>query len=217
MHKHIMQSENSIIYSIMIQVLTFISLFCTIYGTHSISLYGDVLKDKDFFIKSFPWIIDNIGGELRVEYYLQGSGRYSIPQMCVLKELTGNTYLQAQYLKCEAQEKSSSFCLCESGIDPYYFKECVRDGGHFASLAAAEFTKIKLGITPLIDLGSQSTVFEVTDEWYLKKICTIFGDDQPLGCVKPFQCNSTEVWVDRKAIAHFDKNCYEPPVEIICK
>lgn len=72
-------------------------------AAYIISLYGDVFKDTDFFTRTYPWIIDNIGGEIAVEYYLQGSGRYSVPQMCALNEMKMNTFLQAQYLKCEAE------------------------------------------------------------------------------------------------------------------
>lgn len=74
-------------------------------AAYVISVHGDVYKDVEFFTRTFPWIIDNIGGELIVEYNLIGSGRYSVPQMCALKDLKLNTFLQAQYLKCEAEGK----------------------------------------------------------------------------------------------------------------
>ena len=32
----------------------------------------------------------------------------------------------------------------------------------------------------------------MSDSWFLKKICTIFGDNLPRGCTKPFTCNGTE-------------------------
>ncbi|RVE43077.1 hypothetical protein evm_012275 [Chilo suppressalis] len=172
-----------------------------------ISVYGDVLKDKSFFTQTFPWIVDNIGGEISVEYHLLGSGRYSVPQMCALKELRMNTYLQAQYLKCEAEGKPTKYCLCETGIDPEDFKRCVRNGGDLTSVSAAEFIRLKIGISPIIELGfgSNSTIFGVSDELYLKKICTIFGEYLPLGCMR--SCNKSETFVEKRAIAHFDKFC----------
>lgn len=72
-------------------------------ATYSITVYGDVLRDTKFFTETYPWIIDNIGGDISVDYYLLGSGRYSVPQMCALSQLKTNTFLQAQFLKCEAE------------------------------------------------------------------------------------------------------------------
>lgn len=71
--------------------------------TYVISVFGDVRKDSKFFTSVYPWLIDNIGGEIVVDYYLLGSGRYTVPQMCALNELRLNTFLQAQFLKCEAE------------------------------------------------------------------------------------------------------------------
>ncbi|CAG9782460.1 unnamed protein product [Diatraea saccharalis] len=191
----------------MFRVIALLSMFHFIRAGYVISVYGDVMKDKEFFTDTFPWIIDNIGGEIVVEFHLLGSGRYSVPQMCALKELKMNTFLQAQYLKCEAEGRLSKYCLCETGIDPVEFKQCVRREGDLASNAAAEFMRLNVGISPLIELGngSGSTVFGVPDIWYLKKICTIFGEFQPMGCVK--SCNKTETGVAKEAIAHFDKDC----------
>lgn len=83
----------------------FLSFLISVDAAYIISLYGDVFKDTTFFTRTYPWIIDNIGGEIAVEYYLQGSGRYSVPQMCALNEMKMNTFLQAEYLKCEAEGK----------------------------------------------------------------------------------------------------------------
>jgi hypothetical protein len=78
-----------------------------------------------------------------------------------------------------------------------------------AAEAAEEFMKLKIGTSPLIEVSPKSTVFEVSDQWYLKKICTIFGDYQPMGCVKPFACNTTEYqsFTKKNAVAHFDRDC----------
>lgn len=90
----------------MILAIILCAIFSTIDATYVISLYGDVREDTKFFTETFPWIIDNIGGDLSVDYYLLGSGSYSVPQMCVLNQLRLNTFLQAQYLQCEASGKS---------------------------------------------------------------------------------------------------------------
>ncbi|XP_022823773.1 uncharacterized protein LOC111354508 [Spodoptera litura] len=179
------------------------------YSAYVISIYGDVYKDEKFFRYTFPWIIDNIGGDIYVDYFMVGSGRYSVPQMCALKELKANTYLQAQYLKCEAEGKQSEYCLCETGIDPKKFKQCVASGGSMASSAAAKFSQLGVDTTPIVEIGPRGTVFGVDDTLYLKKICTIFGENQPRGCLKPFDCNQTEVYPDKKALAQFDKTCVD--------
>ncbi|XP_075982289.1 uncharacterized protein LOC142980664 [Anticarsia gemmatalis] len=175
--------------------------------SYVISVYGDVHHDNKFFTRTFPWIIDNIGGEITVDFYLVGSGRYGVPQMCVLEMLRMNTFLQAQYLKCEAEGNLSEFCLCESGVDREKFKKCVANKGSLAGQAAAKFSQLGIEVTPIIELGSKSTVFGVEDEWYLKKICTVFGDSLPRGCVKPFACNQTMTVQASRAVAHFDSCC----------
>ncbi|CAK1588924.1 unnamed protein product [Parnassius mnemosyne] len=172
--------------------------------TYVISVYGDVLKDTKFFTKTYPWIIDNIGGEVVIDYYLLGSGRYTVPQMCVLNELRLNTFLQAQYLKCEAEGTSSEVCLCETGIDPQRFRRCVLTKGSLASFAAAKYTQLAIDASPVVEIGVKNTIFEVDDHWYLKKICTIFGDNLPRGCIKPFSCNFTETEYEISRSNHID-------------
>ncbi|PZC80748.1 hypothetical protein B5X24_HaOG213972 [Helicoverpa armigera] len=154
-----------------------------------ITVYGDVLKDVEFFTKTFPWIIDSIGGDLIVDYALLGSGRYSIPQMCALKQLRKNTYLQAEYLKCEAEGNKNVSCVSETGINPRMLKKCVAGGGYLAKLAASKYSKLNINYSPIIGLGSKSTVFGVEDKFVLEKICTIFGNKLPLGCVKACTCD----------------------------
>lgn len=174
-------------------------------ASNVISIYGDVYKDKEFFAKTFPWIIDNIGGELSVEYHLLGSGRYSVPQMCALEQLHSNTFLQSQYLQCEAEGKPSEGCLCSSGINPEYFRDCVLSKGYLAKEAALKYSKLRIDASPVVEMGPKNTVFEVAPNWYLKKICTIFGDDLPRGCVKPFACNGTSESFGKQGVSHF--NC----------
>ncbi|KAM3956327.1 uncharacterized protein ACR2FA_009722 [Aphomia sociella] len=183
------------------------SLICCINGSYVISVYVDVFNDKDFFTRTYPWIIDNIGGEIMVDYYLLGSGRHTVPQMCALSLMRLNTFLQAQYLKCEAEGHSSEQCLCETGIDPFKFKDCVHNKGSLASYAAAKYSRLNIDASPLVEFSSRSTVFAVTDNWYLKKICTIFSNNLPRGCIKPFKCNSTEVWNAKRGVAQFNVNC----------
>ncbi|XP_068622899.1 uncharacterized protein [Battus philenor] len=151
--------------------------------TYVISVYGDVRNDKGFFTKTYPWLVDNIGGEVVVDYYLLGSGRYSVPQMCVLNELRLNTFLQAQFLKCEAEGNSSDQCICDTGIDVQKFKHCVFTKGSLASFAASKYSQLGIEASPVVEIGPRNTIFEVDDKWYLKKICTIFGDNLPRGCI----------------------------------
>ncbi|XP_061716976.1 uncharacterized protein LOC133524840 [Cydia pomonella] len=175
-------------------------------ATYVITVYGDVYNDTKFFTRTFPWIVDNIGGDISVDYHLLGSGRYSVPQMCALNQLRSNTYLQAEFLKCEAEGTRSEICLCRSGIDPKKFRQCVLERGNMAGLAAFKHSQLNIDVSPIIELGPRITVSEVPDEHYLKKICTIFGDDKPRGCVKPFDCNnntSTDA-LESRALAYFD-------------
>ncbi|XP_034836349.2 uncharacterized protein [Maniola hyperantus] len=177
----------------------------SIHAAYVISLYGDVYNDIDFFTRTYPWIIDNIGGDIMVDYYLLGSGKYSVPQMCALNEMKMNNFLQAQFLKCEAEGNPSEVCLCASGIDPQKYKHCVLTKGNYASRASAKYSQIGIEASPIIEIGYRNTIFGVDDNWYLKKICTIFGDNPPRGCIKPFSCtNSTKIETDRKGVVNFD-------------
>ncbi|XP_052744515.1 uncharacterized protein LOC112055927 [Bicyclus anynana] len=164
-----------------------------------------------FFTKSLQiieFVLDNIGGDIIVDYYLLGSGRYSVPQMCALHEMKMNNFLQAQFLKCEAEGKPSQICLCESGIDPEKYRHCVLTKGNYASRAAAKYSQIGIEASPIVEVGYKNTIFGVDDSWYLKKICSMFGDNPPRGCIKPFSCdNSTIVITDRKGVVNFDCDC----------
>ncbi|XP_063538079.1 uncharacterized protein LOC134747384 [Cydia strobilella] len=171
-----------------------------------ITVYGDVYKDTEFFTRMYPWIVDNIGGDISVDYHLLGSGRYSVPQMCALGQLRSNTYLQAEFLKCEAKGTKSEICLCRSGIDPQKFRQCVLERGNMAGLAAFKHSQLDVDAKPIIELGPRITVSQVPAEYYLKKICTIFGDDKPTGCVKPYACDNGMEALQTRALASFDCN-----------
>ncbi|CAH4000544.1 unnamed protein product [Pieris brassicae] len=186
----------------------FLTLAQTVHGVYVVSLYGDVHNDVDFFTKTFPWIVDNIGGDISVDYYLLGSGRYSVPQMCALEQMKRNTFLQALFLKCEAEGTSSNTCLCESGIDPQKYQHCVLTKGFYASFASNKYSQLGLDASPVIDVGYKNTVFGVDENWYLKKICTIFGDNPPRGCTEPFACNSTSEFSRKKGVASFNCNSF---------
>ncbi|XP_032523151.2 uncharacterized protein LOC116774513 [Danaus plexippus] len=194
-----------------------------IQGRYVISVYGDVYHDREFFSRVFPWIIDNIGGDISVDYYLLGSGRYSVPQICALNEMKMNIFLQAQYLKCEAEGNPSDKCLCETGIDPEKYRICVQNKGSYAGISSAKFSQLGLDISPVIEIGYRNTIFGVEDSWYLKKICTIFGDNPPRGCVKPFSCNNTNIESDRKGLAVYNcEKCHtsvavERSIELLIK
>ncbi|KPJ20785.1 hypothetical protein RR46_00173 [Papilio xuthus] len=172
--------------------------------TYVISVYGDVHKDTKFFTKTYPWLIDNIGGEVVVDYYLLGSGRYTVPQMCALNELRLNTFLQAQFLKCEAEGNSNDVCICDTGLDTERLRHCIITKGSLASFAASKYHQMGIDASPVVEIGPRNTIFEVEDNWYLKKICTIFGDNQPRGCIKPFACNYTDTEYDMTWSNHID-------------
>lgn len=191
-----------------------ITIFNVCYASNIISIYGDVYRDKEFFVETFPWIIDNIGGEITVEYYLLGSGRYSVPQMCALDEMHLNPFLQSQYLQCEAEGKPSEECLCNSGINPDNYRNCVLTKAYLAKDAALKYSQLRIDASPVVEMGPRNTVFEVAPSWYLKKICTIFGDDLPRGCVKPFACNGTSVIVAKQGISHFNCDCRKRNIDV---
>ncbi|CAH2055627.1 unnamed protein product, partial [Iphiclides podalirius] len=181
-----------------------LTVFNLVKCTYVISVYGDVRKDAKFFTQTYPWVIDNIGGEVVVDYYLLGSGRYTVPQMCALNELRLNTFLQAQFLKCEAEGTPSEICLCETGIDLARFRHCVLTKGSLASFASSKYSQLGIDASPVVEIGPRNTVFEVEATWFLKKICTIFGDNLPRGCVKPFACNHTEIDYDNNRFNYID-------------
>ncbi|KAJ8721050.1 hypothetical protein PYW08_006515 [Mythimna loreyi] len=199
---------------IFVFLLAFISSTTILYTDASyIVVYGDVHKDVEFFTRTFPWIVDNIGGYLFVNYNLLGSGRYSVPQSCALSELQSNTFLQAQYLRCEALGYPSEYCLCEAGVDPEHFKQCVLSGSSIAGEASWGFTSLGVNETPVVDLmGVNNTVYGTDDVTLLKKICELYH-------YVPRECthysSQTEGFLEQKALAQFDRQCFnEFPFEV---
>ncbi|KAJ8721053.1 hypothetical protein PYW08_006518 [Mythimna loreyi] len=170
-----------------------------------IVVLGDVQKDVEFFTRTFPWIIDNIGGDVVVEFFMLGSGRYSVPQSCALTLLYANAFLQAQYLRCEANGYPGEYCLCEAGVDPENFKRCVGHGGYIAGQASERYSSYNINESPLIDIGDGTVLYGLDDISLLKKICTHFGDNPPRGCIHP--SDQADSFLEKKALAQFDRAC----------
>ncbi|KAJ8721049.1 hypothetical protein PYW08_006514 [Mythimna loreyi] len=193
---------------IFVFLLAFISSTTILYTDASyIVVYGDVHKDVEFFTRTFPWIVDNIGGHLFVDYNLLGSGRYSVPQACALSQLRSNTFLQAAYLRCEALGYPSEYCLCEAAVDPEHFKQCVVSESSIAGEASWRFTSLGVNETPVVDLrGVNNTVYGTDDVTLLKKICGLY-DQVPRGCIN--YSSQTEGFLEYKALAQFDRQCFK--------
>lgn len=97
--------------NIMYRLLLLLAIPALASAYQTMSVYADVNKDRDFFLWTYPWLIDNLSGDIRVMYYLLGSGRHSVPQMCALEQLDDSAFLQADYLRCEAQGNTLGYTM----------------------------------------------------------------------------------------------------------
>lgn len=125
------------------------------------------------------------------------------------KILRGVTFIQRlQKLVAEYNffptGNSNDICICDTGLDTERLRHCIITKGSLASFAASKYHQIGIDASPVVEIGPRNTIFEVEDNWYLKKICTIFGDNQPRGCIKPFSCNYTESEYDMTWSNHID-------------
>ncbi|XP_048486389.1 uncharacterized protein LOC125490616 [Plutella xylostella] len=164
-----------------------------------ITLYSDFGSsiDQEFFIKVYPWIVNNMGHEIRVSYNFIGSGLDSSRLMCALRNIKNILY-ESQFLMCAAnlyflrREYDVFYHCIPDGIDvplkPY--STCVqKQGPSLVRQSMKTLDRIQNSKnTPLIDLGHrQYTSYKTFDNaaMILETICKLFGRNRPIRCDNP--------------------------------
>lgn len=161
-----------------------------IHGYKIITILSDFRDNKDleFFKTTLPWIVENIGSEISLNFHFKDSAINSGPRKCYLVQLERNIYLQAEYLRCLAHGNAQDVCVEHLPIDKFYFKRCLRlFVKFFVKNAQLQFRKNKVDTTPLIILPRRKILTDTTPQSTLKNICSLFPYFfwKPIGCIAP--------------------------------
>ena len=167
---------------IILTLLSFVS--CNRY----ITIFSDFNNNDDvlFFKTTFPWIIENIGLDINFLFHFKDAKEKSGRRQCSLLQLSQNSYLQAEYLSCEANGNSD--CIKTLPLDIYRLNICIRTlARYFARMAQNKFKKLQIDTTPTIILPPTRQIYtNVAPEKLLKKICALYSKKRkPQGCLNP--------------------------------
>ncbi|CAG9562078.1 unnamed protein product [Danaus chrysippus] len=101
-------------------------------------------------------------------------------------QLNKNTYLQAEYLKCEASGKGATDCIKLFPVNSVKYNHCLTNKVHyFVNLAQREFKKRKLTSSPVILLPRNQAIVNVKPPEVLRNICQLYPRKKPNGCTDP--------------------------------
>lgn len=143
--------------------------------------------EKEFFTKTVPWIVDNLGLDLTLDFHFLDSPRLMGPRKCALKALEDNIWLQVEYLTCEASGKSNTECRQQLNINQECYYHCLRRKVKgFAKQAQSEYKKLRTDKkTPLIVLLRNKFAEYKDPKDALESVCSLFGRRRPDGCNNP--------------------------------
>lgn len=160
-----------------------------IHGYKIITILSDFTDNKDleFFKTTLPWIVENIGSEISLNFHFKDSPINSGPRKCYLVHLERNIYLQTEYLRCLAHGNAQDVCVEHLPIDKLDFKRCLRlFVKFFVKNAQLQFRKNKVDTTPTIILPRRKILTDTTPQNTMKNICSLFNFFwKPIGCIAP--------------------------------
>ncbi|XP_052757638.1 uncharacterized protein LOC128202216 [Galleria mellonella] len=178
--------------------LIFVLLLPIVYSQRVIRVYSDFTNQQDleFFRTTFPWIVTNLGSDLLVRYYFRNNGLNVGPRFCVLNMMRRNPYLQADYLRCEAQGNSITECRRRMPMNNAVYNRCLRERvSRFMRNSAREFSRLRNPRTPTLILEGEWQWNSLEPERWevenldpirlLNNICWGYGRIRPAGCVNP--------------------------------
>lgn len=157
-------------------------------GIRTITIFSDFDNpmDRFFFQSVLPWLVDNIGHDLRINYRFRNSGRSAGPRMCAMRALRANTYMQAEYLRCEAQGNPISMCIDQTPINRRTYNRCVnRRVNEYVRNSQLDFDTLISEQTPLILLNGRREISSRNPARLLRLICQAYGRTKPVGCLRP--------------------------------
>ncbi|XP_047533293.1 serine/threonine-protein phosphatase 4 regulatory subunit 2-like [Vanessa atalanta] len=161
-----------------------------IYCHKVITILSDFNNDKDveFFKTTLPWIVDNIGSDIDLKFHFNDSGVKSGPRQCVLFQLSRNSYLQVDYLSCEANGSAYTECIKHLPIDILRLHRCLRSNvKRIVKNAEREFQRFKASVTPVVILPRRRIINDNSPQNILKSICDLYPRQypmRPIGCIK---------------------------------
>ncbi|KPI99304.1 hypothetical protein RR46_05488 [Papilio xuthus] len=171
-----------------------------------ITVFSDFSNEDDliFFRTIFPWLVGNIGTDIRVDFQFRDTGMSSGPRKCILQMMDGNTFLQASYLKHEAEGKPKENFLYNFPIDSRKFSNCLfRNVNYYLKEAQRKFNRLRSSDTPVILVPRDNEISGMDPDLLLDGVCQQFGRREPQGCVNPTPFN------DRLLIDDLESNEYE--------
>nr|ADJ58584.1 seminal fluid protein HACP050 [Heliconius melpomene] len=151
-----------------------------------ITIFSDFNNNDDvlFFKSTFPWIVENIGLDIKFQFLFKNSKEKSGRIQCSVLQLSQNPYLQAEYLRCEANGDTDCIETLPLGI--YHLNKCMRTKArYFARKAKYGFKRLKIDTTPTIILPRRKIYKNVAPEELLQKICALYRKSRkPQGCLR---------------------------------
>ncbi|CAH2048476.1 unnamed protein product, partial [Iphiclides podalirius] len=173
-------------------VVLVLTLVTNINCSRLITIFSDFTNEDDlrFFRNIFPWIVGNVGSEIRVDYQFKDSGMASGPRKCILLQMDGNTYLQASYLKHEAEGKPRENFLYNYPVDSRKFTNCLfRNVNYYLKESQRKFSRLRSTETPTVLLSRDNEVSGMEPDILLDSLCQLFGRREPQGCIDPTPFN----------------------------
>lgn len=174
----------------------------------TITIYSDFdnPNDRFFFQNILPWLVDNIGNYLRINYRFRNSARSSGPRACALRALRSNTYLQAEFLRCEAQGNSVSSCVDQAPINKRSYDRCLnrRINGYVRN-SQTDFDRIVSDRSPIVLVGNRRELITTDPRRLLRLLCQEFGRLKPTGCVGPLALPRTIIRSTLPALTNLEE------------
>ncbi|KPJ19765.1 hypothetical protein RR48_02400 [Papilio machaon] len=180
-------------------VVLYIILVSNVNSTRVITVFSDFSNEDDlkFFRTIFPWLVGNIGSDIRVDYQFIDTGMSSGPRKCILQMMDGNTFLQASYLKHEAEGKPKENFLYNFPIDSRKFSNCLfRNVNYYLKEAQRKFNRLRSSDTPVILVSRDNEISGMDPDLLLDGVCQQFGRREPQGCVNPTPFNDRLLYKD---------------------
>lgn len=143
--------------------------------------------DVEFFTQTLPWIANNAGLDLNINFLFLDSPSLSGPRKCTLESLKHNVWQQADYLRCDAYGFDSSDCQLLVSMDQRSFDSCMQKSVQaLAKEAQKEYKKLKTDKrTTLIVLRGRFFAEYTDPKSALSIICSLMCGRNPDGCNNP--------------------------------
>lgn len=154
--------------------------------------------ELELFIVTIPWIAENIGSDIRINFIFLDSPTLMGPRKCALETIKKNLWLQGDYLKCDAYGLFSDDCRILVNIDDRSYNRCLRRKvQRYSKEAQREYKKLKTNNkNPLIILRGKQFLEYTDPQSTLDAICEMFGKRKPERCYNPVSIDGFTMYPD---------------------